>query len=360
MVSVAIDLMGSDRGLSVTLAGALDALILSTNTKQRHSNYLPKLLLVGDKSSVQPLLNKLLTEHKQYLPYQELLNNQVELIHAEECIGMEDKPSVAIRSKKQSSMRIALDLVKAGTASAIVSAGNTGALVGMSRYVLKAYPGIGRPAIVSKIPSANQVSQLQNYCYMLDLGGNVDCTAEHLLRFAEMGSVLCSELDQLERPRVGLLNIGAEEIKGNEQVKKANELLLKSPFLNYIGNVEADTIYKGSADVIVCDGFAGNIALKASEGVAQYIARILKEESKSSPARKLMGLVALPLFRALKLRIDPNRYNGAILVGLKGNVIKSHGGTNQLGFTQAVLLAVRSGEKNIAALIGQRLNDNFE
>lgn len=347
MVAIAVDMMGGDIGPSVTVPGAVSLLLDSLID---NSSFAPfSLLLVGDQTIIQQELQQLFSQHRRFNRKASELRERIQIVHAEEAIGMDEKPSTAMRTKKRSSMRIMLNLVKEGAAQAAVSAGNTGALVAISRYVLKTFPSIVRPAIVSKIPTQT------GHCYMLDLGGNVDTHAEHLHQFAEMGTILSSELDHVQRPRVGLLNIGEEEIKGNEQVKQANELLQAAYWINYVGYIEADAIYSGVVDVVVCDGFVGNVALKSSEGAARFIAGIAKQEIGRFMHRKLLALLATPIWKALKKRIDPNRYNGASLVGLRGNVVKSHGGVDQEGFKSAVSVAVQEAHKDLAHLIGDRL-----
>jgi glycerol-3-phosphate acyltransferase PlsX len=276
--------------------------------------------------------------------------DSLEIRNASQAVGMDELPSQALRSKKDSSMRVAIDLVKTGEADACVSAGNTGALMATARYVLKTLPGIDRPAICTTIPC------LGGYFRMLDLGANVDCTAEHLFQFAVMGSVLVEASDEIERPRVGLMNLGEEEIKGNEQVKRAAQLLSESD-LNFIGYVEGDSAYQGVADVVVCDGFTGNVALKSSEGVAGVISHYLKEEFQRNLLTRLAGLVALPVLRSLRRRLDPRRYNGASLLGLRGVVIKSHGGADAVAFEQAIEVGVLEAEKSVPGQIDRRLGE---
>jgi glycerol-3-phosphate acyltransferase PlsX len=242
---------------------------------------------------------------------------------------MDDPVEVALRKKKDSSMRVALNLVKEGEAQTCISAGNTGALMAVSRYVLKTLAGIERPAIAFAMPSQ------KGYTTVLDLGANVDCEPEHLLQFAEMGHALVSAIEGRERPTIGLLNIGEEVIKGNETIKRAGELLRAST-LNFYGNVEGNDIYKGTTDVVVCDGFVGNVALKTSEGLAKMLADIIKEEFSRNFASKLMALVALPVLKRFKKRVDPAQYNGAALLGLRGLVIKSHGSAEVFGFEWAI------------------------
>jgi glycerol-3-phosphate acyltransferase PlsX len=252
---------------------------------------------------------------------------------ASEVVSMDESPAIAMRDKKDSSMRVAIDLVKRGEAQACVSAGNTGALIATSRFVLKTLPGVDRPALAVVLPT------MKGHTYVLDLGANVDCSAEQLFQFGVMGAALVSSVEGKERPSVGLLNIGEEEIKGNEVVKHAAELLRNSD-LNFYGNIEGNDIYKGTTDVVVCDGFVGNVTLKASEGVAQMLATYLREEFKRNLLTRLAGLVALPVIKAFKRRVDHRRYNGASLLGLRGIVIKSHGSADGYAFNFAIERAV--------------------
>lgn len=245
-------------------------------------------------------------------------------------------------------MRVALDLVKEGVAGACVSAGNTGALMATSRFVLKMLPGIDRPAICTAIPSVTA------HTWMLDLGANVDCNAGHLFQFAMMGSVLAEAVDNNKKPRIGLLNIGEEEIKGNEQVKEAARILSESK-LNYAGYAEGDDIYKGDFDVIVCDGFVGNVSLKTSEGVARMIAAFIRQEFDRNLFSRLAALLALPVLKAFRRRIDPRRYNGASLLGLRGIVIKSHGSADALAFANAIKVAILEVREALPDLISSRL-----
>jgi glycerol-3-phosphate acyltransferase PlsX len=266
---------------------------------------------------------------------------------------MDELPSKALRNKKDSSMRVAIDLVKAGEANACVSAGNTGALMATSRFVLKMLPNVDRPAIITALPS------IEGQTYMLDLGANVDCAAEHLFQFAVMGSELVSVVEDLPTPRIGLLNIGQEEIKGNEQVKRAHELLAASS-LNYVGYVEGDDIYKGGTDVIVSDGFVGNVALKSSEGVAKMISHFMKQAFRKNLLTKVAGLIALPVLRSFRHRIDPRRYNGASLLGLRGVVIKSHGGADELAFANAISIARKEALKDVPSRIAAQVKAHLE
>jgi glycerol-3-phosphate acyltransferase PlsX len=245
-------------------------------------------------------------------------------------------------------MRLAINLVKEGQVQAVVSAGNTGALMAISRFVLKTHADIERPAILAPLPTTT------GHCHVLDLGANVDSEPLHLLQFAQMGSVVAEALDGIARPRVGLLNIGEEEIKGNDLIKQTHELLLNSG-LNYIGYVEGDGIFHGDADVVVCDGFVGNVMLKASEGLAKMLGGMIKTEIKRNWLTMLTGAIAFPIWKGLKGQMDPGRYNGASLVGLTGIVIKSHGSADVASFAQAVRVASKEVEKNVPGLILERL-----
>jgi glycerol-3-phosphate acyltransferase PlsX len=268
---------------------------------------------------------------------------------ASEVVAMDEPPAQAMRYKKDSSMRVAIDLVKEGVAQAAISAGNTGALMAISRFVLKTIPGIDRPAIATVLPN-----QKGTFTYVLDLGANVDCTPEQLMQFGVMGAMLVAAVEHKEQPSVGLLNIGVEDIKGNETVKRAAELL-RSSGLNFHGNVEGDDIYKGTTDVVVCDGFVGNSVLKASEGVAKMITGFLREEFKRNPWNMLAALMATPVINALRARMDPARYNGATLVGLKGIVIKSHGSADKRAFAHALDSALEEVRHDVPQRIAQRM-----
>jgi phosphate acyltransferase len=260
---------------------------------------------------------------------------------AAEVVGMDEPPAQALRYKKDSSMRVAINLVKAGEAHACVSAGNTGALMAISRFVLKTLPGVDRPAIAAVLPNMKG-----GYTYVLDLGANVDCTPEQLMQFGVMGAMLVAAVEHKERPSVGLLNIGVEDIKGNDTVKRAAELLRESG-VNFYGNVEGDDVYKGTTDVVVCDGFVGNVLLKASEGVATMIVGFLRQEFTRTPWNMLAAWMAKPVRKALRARMDPGKYNGASLLGLKGIVIKSHGSADAYAFGQALSRAVEEVENNV-------------
>jgi phosphate acyltransferase len=311
MVKIAIDCMGGDHGVSVTVPAAIKFVLEHPDAS---------ILLVGLQDQIQPALASRAAS----------LGERVQIVPASEVVEMHDTVEVALRKKRDSSIRVAASLVKEGRADACVSAGNTGALMAISRYVLKTLPGIDRPAIATELPNAHGDGTI-----VLDLGANAECAPEHLLQFAVMGAALAQAIEGKETPRVGLLNIGEEVIKGNEIVKAAGELLRASP-LNFIGNVEGNDIFKGTADVVVCDGFVGNVALKSSEGVAQMIKAIINEEFGRSLFAKLLKLIAAPVLLHVKDRVDHRRYNGAALVGLNGIVIKSHGSMDAFGFEFAI------------------------
>ncbi|HZQ61307.1 MAG TPA: phosphate acyltransferase PlsX [Casimicrobiaceae bacterium] len=328
-ITIAVDAMGGDHGPAVTLAAALSFLESTPDAR---------VIAVG----TEPAMSAALGRHAS------AARERLQLHVATQVVEMSESPALALRNKKDSSMRVAVDLVKQGTAQACVSAGNTGALMAISRFVLKTLPGIDRPAIASQLPTRKGVTTV------LDLGANVNCTPEQLLQFAVMGSALVAAVDGNERPTVGLLNIGEEEIKGNEVVKETSELLRKSG-LNFYGNVEGTDIYKGTTDVVVCDGFVGNVALKTTEGLASMLFEFLKAEFTRNPLTKLAALVAYPVLRAFKQRIDPRRYNGATLVGLKGVVVKSHGGADTLAFCYALHKAYAEAAHGILERIEKRM-----
>jgi glycerol-3-phosphate acyltransferase PlsX len=331
-LTIALDAMGGDHGPDVVVAAALEFLRNSKETA---------LILVGKEDAI--------VQHLGGAAFADRLSVQ----HASQEVGMDEAPSRALRNKKDSSMRVALDLVKNGKANACVSAGNTGALMATARFVLKMLPLVDRPAIITAVPS------VQGQTHMLDLGANVDCTAEHLFQFAVMGSELVTAVSGIEAPKVGLLNIGEEEIKGNEQVKQAHERLVAST-LNYIGYVEGDDIYLGGVDLVVSDGFVGNIALKASEGVAKLVRHVLRLGFKRNLLTRFSGLVALPVLKRFGRTVDPRRYNGASLLGLKGIVIKSHGGADRLAFENAIHIAEKEIYCNIPERIAQQVSRQLE
>lgn len=316
--------MGGDLGTKVTVPAALKAL---AEYPDLH------LILVGDEIELTKMLLAKKTKWDK---------TRLQIHNTTQVVAMDEAPASALRGKRDSSMRVALNLVHQGTAQACVSAGNTGALMATARFVLKMLPGVDRPAILFPIPSRLGV------VYMLDLGANVDCLPEHLYQFAVMGSVLVASTSDNSNPKVGLLNIGSEAIKGNEVVKQAALLLQQdSQDLNYIGFVEGDDIYKGTADVVVCDGFVGNVALKASEGVAKLIVNITREEFTRNWVSKLAALICTPVLKRVFNRTDLNKYNGASLLGLRGVVIKSHGGAKVEAFHTAIRKAIRAAEMNV-------------
>jgi glycerol-3-phosphate acyltransferase PlsX len=321
--------MGGDHGVHVTVPAALDFL---AEVEDAH------LLLVGIPDDIDRELKKRSAK----------IEGRIHVKAASQVVAMNEAPASALRGKRDSSMRVAIDLVKAEEADACVSAGNTGALMAMSRFVLKMLPGIERPAIASFLPTQ------RGHTCVLDLGANVDCTAEHLLQFAVMGSSLVSAVDHLERPTVGLLNIGEEEIKGNEVVKEAAELLRESG-LNFFGNIEGTDIYKGTTDVIVCDGFVGNVALKTSEGLAQMLGMYLRQEFGRNLFTRLSGAMALPVINAFRRRVDHRRYNGASLLGLKGIVVKSHGSADSFALRFALKRAYEEARNDVLLGISERM-----
>lgn len=315
--------MGGDHGPPVVVPASLQVL------KKFPSLH---LVLVGDHDVLQKELQKQGSYDR----------NRLTIHHASQRVEMDESPSQALRGKKDSSMRVAINLVKNQEADACVSAGNTGALMATARFVLKTLPGIDRPAIISTFPTATGKNMR-----MLDLGANVDSTPEHLFQFAVMGSVLASAVDNIENPKICLLNIGHEDIKGNELVKQTAQLLANAKAINYAGYIEGDHIYAGDADVVVCDGFVGNVALKVSEGVAIFIGKLLKEAFSRNWLTKIAAIISLPILKSLKKRIDPDRYNGACFIGLPAIVIKSHGGANIASFSHAIEEAIIQIEKKI-------------
>ena len=327
--TIAIDAMGGDFGPVEIVPAVVSAI---TKYPDLH------LVLVGKED----LLDTELSKHS----YQN--QERIRVQHASEVVEMHEPPSSAMRNKKNSSMRIAIDLVKNEEADACISAGNTGALMATARYVLKMLPGIDRPAICATMPG------IEGHTHMLDLGANVDPNTQQLLQFAIMGSELTSAVENKAEPRVGLLNVGAEEVKGNDRVKQAAALLVES-HLNYIGFVEGSDIYTGNVDVIVCDGFSGNIALKASEGLADFLKHFTTVVFKGSLYGRIVALFAAPILKSLKRKIDPRRYNGASLLGLRGIVIKSHGGADRVSFATAIEEAIIEVEKNVPQRIGSKL-----
>ncbi|MBA3771773.1 MAG: phosphate acyltransferase PlsX [Ramlibacter sp.] len=327
MTTLAVDCMGGDHGPAVTLAACRQFL-------ERHPD--AQLLLVGAQTSLGTLSHP-----------------RARVVHASEVIAMDDSVEAALRRKKDSSMRVAIQQVKDGNAQAAVSAGNTGALMALARYLLKTVDGIDRPAIAYPLPNAKGSATT-----VLDLGANVDCTEQHLLQFAVMGSALVSALKHVDAPSVGLLNIGEEAIKGSEMIKKAGELLRaagNSGDLNFYGNVEGNDIFKGTTDIVVCDGFVGNVALKTSEGLAAMIGGFLKEEFSRNALTKLAAIAVYPVLSAFKNRVDYRRYNGAALLGLRGLVFKSHGSADAFAFEQALNRAYDAARNNLLDRVQARI-----
>jgi len=333
-ITIAIDAMGGDHGPHVTVKAAIDFLRREPDVN---------IVLVGLEDAI---LAELKIHKAEPGP-------RLRLRQASEVVTMDDPLQVALRVKKDSSMRVTADLVKRGEADAGVSAGNTGALMAVSRFVLKTLPGIDRPAIATTLPSRSGCT------YMLDLGANVDCEPEHLYQFAVMGSALVSAIEHKERPSIGLLNIGEEVIKGNDVVKRAGELLRASS-LNFIGNVEGNDIYLGGVDVVVCDGFVGNVALKTSEGLAKLMADHLRGEFRRNVLTRLAGLIALPVLHAFKRKLDPRRYNGASLLGLNGVIIKSHGSADVFSFEQAISKAVEEVRGGLLRRIAEQIGAHHD
>jgi glycerol-3-phosphate acyltransferase PlsX len=326
-ITVAVDVMSGDHGAAEAVPAALDVLASTPDLR---------LILVGRGEVVRPLLGRAAAMQR------------CRFVEAAEVVGMDERPQDALRKKKNSSMRIAINLVEQGEAAACVSAGNTGALLATSRFVLGMVPGIDRPAIVSAVPAGH------GHTVMLDLGANPDCSADNLVQFAVMGSVIAADLHRIANPRVGLLNIGEEDIKGTDELKEAHKRLAGKP-INYVGFVEGDDIFSGDVDVVVTDGFTGNVALKAMEGLVRFIGGALKEEFTRNAVRKIGAVAATPALNALKVRLDPRAYNGASMVGLNGVVIKSHGGADRVSFANAVRVAVTEARNGVPAQIGELL-----
>jgi phosphate acyltransferase len=338
---ISIDAMGGDYGPSVTVPAALQVI-------KKHANL--KLILVGDSNVLNAKINELIADSPNASQDKERLI----VHHASEVVAMDESPAKALRLKKDSSMRVTINLVKEGKAHACVSAGNTGALMATAHFVLKTLPGVDRPAIISTLPTTNPQKEVR----MLDLGANVDSEAKHLYQFAVMGSVLTQAIDNIEKPKVGLLNIGSEDIKGNELVKQTTQLLTEAAAnntINYIGYVEGDDIFKGDVDVVVCDGFIGNVALKTMEGLVKTIAHYAKQAFTRNIFTKIIAVIASPVLRNIAKQLDPGRRNGATLIGLQGTVVKSHGGANQAAFAYAIEEAISEAAHNIPQKIRDRV-----
>jgi glycerol-3-phosphate acyltransferase PlsX len=328
---IAVDAMSGDHGAATCVPGSLAVL---------RAEPAFELVLVGQPRVLDPELARLTSAERA----------RVRVVEATQVVGMDERPRDAIRKKKDSSMRRAIDLVAKGEAAACVSAGNTGALMALGHFVLGMIAGVERPAIISAIPAAG------GHTHMLDLGANASATPEQLCQFAVMGAIVAEGVHGVARPRVGLLNIGEEDIKGHELVQAAHAMLTAGLYgLNYVGYVEGNDIFTGAVDVVVTDGFTGNVSLKTMEGLARLISGIMREEFTAGTVRKLGAVAAKPALDAIRSRLDPRRYNGASMVGLAGNVIKSHGGADATAFANAVRLALAEARHGVPALIGARL-----
>ena len=331
-IVISVDVMGGDHGLNVTVPACIDFLRQNPDVN---------LILVGDSDAIYRHIKDQLS----------LYSDRIEVVHTTQVVNMDEQPQIAMRQKKDSSMRVAINLVKEGKANAVVSAGNTGALMAIARYVLRTMDGIDRPAIAKILPT------VKGEVCMLDLGANVDCSPHHLLQFGVMGSQVMRGITGKISPSVGLLNIGTEDIKGNENIKKAAELF-KSSNLNFYGNVEGNDINKGTVDVVVCDGFTGNVALKTTEGVVKMIVFFLRQEFTRNWFTKLIALISYPVLKSLKARLNPNKYNGAILIGLNGVVVKSHGGADSEAFYYALKQAHHEVEAGVISLLEDYLHEH--
>ncbi|SFM19728.1 phosphate acyltransferase PlsX [Marinobacter zhejiangensis] len=327
-ITIAVDAMSGDRGPAVAVSAALDAV---------RENEALSIILVGSQGELGALLHE--------------GHPRIRVVEAVDVIRMNERPSHALRHKQNSSMAVALRLVRDGEAQGCVSAGNTGALMAFGRSIIRMYPGIERPAITKLIPS------LRGRCHVLDLGANVDASAENLYQFALMGSLMASAVSGLSEPRVALLNVGEEEIKGNEQVRLASHLLAQSDAVNYIGYVEGSDLFRNVADVVVCDGFVGNIALKTGEGVAGLLIELLEQAFSRGVYGRLVGWLARPMLRRLLKLMDPARHNGASFLGLQGVVIKSHGNANERAMLAAIRQATREVTMEVPSRINARLDD---
>jgi glycerol-3-phosphate acyltransferase PlsX len=328
---IAIDVMGGDVGPEVIIAAAL-----------RSASEYPdlELELVGDRQLIERTIGERQADQSRIL-----------VCHAPQVVEMGEKPALALRHKRQSSMHFAIGKVKSREVDACVSSGNTGALMAIGRHLLKMLSGIDRPAIIKAMPST------RGRCYLLDLGANINCEVENLIQFAAMGSLMCGAVESISEPSVGLLNIGEEAIKGGEQINVAAGLLRDNDLLNFIGFVEGDAIYQSGADVIVCDGWVGNVALKTSEGLAKFVAHLIHEAFEQNVATRTAALIANPVLTRLRSKLEPEQYNGATLLGLRGIVVKSHGNTTEEGFHKAIEVAIKEAEQDIPNLIANRLDE---
>lgn len=330
-LTIALDIMGGDHGPPVILSATLKAI-------RQHPDF--KFILCGDRQIINTALEDLLPEQRA----------RVSVSHCEEVVDMGEAPAFALRNKKHSSMRRIIELVASNEADACVSAGNTGALLAMAYYLLKTLPGVDRPALVSAMPTASQ-----HKVFLLDLGANVNCTSETLFQYGVMGSVLAAQVSGIEQPRVALLNVGEEDIKGNAQVKLADQLFRKAEAINYIGYVEGDDIFTDCADVVVTDGFTGNVALKSTEGLAKLVIFEVKRQSQVNLLTRIMARIALPLLKSIYNRVNPDQYNGASLLGLRGIVIKSHGNASADAFYYAIQQAMLEAKMGIPEKIKSKI-----
>ncbi len=335
-IKVSIDASGGDFGFPVTVKAGINALGVYKDLY---------LHFVGDEKGIQKELNK----HSIYKTFLD----RISITHASEVIEMDDSPSTSLRHKKDSSMRIAINLIENGTVDACVSAGNTGALMAIARFILKTIEGVDRPAIMGSIPTLN------GHIHVLDLGANVDSKPETLLQFAIMGSIVVQNTENILNPTIGLLNVGVEEMKGHDKIQDTAELL-KDSSLNYLGFVEGDDIFKGVVDVVVCDGFEGNIALKASEGVANMFSHLIKESFNKNLLTQLVAIFAKPVMKNFQSKVDPSQYNGASLLGLKGVVVKSHGNAGVDSYFQAIKEAYLEAHAKITDKISVQLTRELE
>ncbi len=331
-LTLALDIMGGDNGPPVTLAGAKKALLAYPSLN---------LVLCGDEAQITPIVSQ----------WPKSFASRYRIEHCTEQVSMDDRPTFALRNKRDSSMHRMLNLVKHEKADACVSAGNTGALMAIAYYVLKTLPGVDRPALISSLPTASH-----HKVYLLDLGANVNCDSEILFQYAMMGSVLAEQVSGIDKPRVALLNVGLEQIKGNDQVKQTAQILSNTPGINFIGYVEGHDIFTDKADVVVTDGFAGNIALKSCEGFAKLVLHEAKRLSNQNILTKIMAKVALPLLRKIYLRMNPDQYNGASLIGLRGIVVKSHGNAN----SDAFLYAIKEAIQEVSRQVPTKIKDKIE
>lgn len=332
-ITISIDAMGGDHGINVIIPACIKMI-------KRYPDL--KLILVGDEN----IITSKLRGYKRYN------REQIKIEHASQIVAMDDLPSYALRSKKDSSMRIAINLVKEGSAQACVSAGNTGALMATAKFVLKTLSGIDRPAIIAEFPSFSG-----SFTRVIDLGANVDVTSDNLFQFAVMGSALIQAIDDNPSPRIGLLNIGVEEIKGNDQVKRTQQLLAQNEILNYTGYVEGDQFFDGTVDLIVCDGFVGNVALKSCEGTMKLFSLALKNTLQQSVFFRMLAFLLIPVLRSFKKKFNPTRYNGAIMLGLNGIVVKSHGSADTVAFEAAIEKAYLQVKKNVVHLVKEQITN---